>query len=196
METIKHEKIILPYPPDSINQVYNFGGYKNYERQFLQKLKGRWQDISKIYLDEAVSEGNIPDHFKGLVVFKFKLYFECWRRRDEDNYFFITKAIMDEFVRSGFIEDDSSEYVHFGGIWLHVDSFHPRIEVHCKEFLRDDQVAQLNYERQDKQRKTTFSGSHIKRRDQSIGGAEGGSGMGAESSSGDGSSKSSKAESS
>lgn len=147
MERIKYQKIIIPYAPDSMNKVVKFGSTVG----DITALKHKWQDIASIYLQDALVEGIIPDKFKGLLTFKFKLFFETKRRRDEDNYYIINKAIIDEFVRSGFIEDDNSELVHFGGAWLHVDPISPRVEIYLTEYLRDDQVVNINYYGSDNQ---------------------------------------------
>ena len=143
MENVKYPKIIIPYAPDSINKVITYG--KNIND--LVSLKHKWQDIATIYINNALSDGDLPEKFRGLLTFKFKLYFGTKRRRDEDNFFVITKAIIDEFVRSGFVEDDCSEYVHFGGLWLLMDPGRPRIEVYITESLRDDQIVKIeNYD--------------------------------------------------
>lgn len=140
-EKISYPPIVLPYGPESINSVMNYGRDKGE----LNILKHKWQDLASIYIQEAIRQGFIPAVLNGKAHFTFKMYFENQRKRDEDNYFLIAKGIIDEFVKQNVIEDDSSEYAHFSGIYLMCDKQRPRVEIWLKEVLRKDQIVNINY---------------------------------------------------
>lgn len=141
--SIKYEKIILPYSPESINSVISYGVFG----RGIVELKKRWQDIAKQYIADAVQEGILPERIRQMAIFRFKMYFEKRIKRDEDNYFVIAKAIIDEFVNQGIIEDDSSEYCHFAGSYLFCDKERPRVEIEVEERVDEDSLVQITYDR-------------------------------------------------
>ncbi len=137
MKKVKNYKIIIPYQPDSFNQVY-FG--KNRE---VSDLKLRWEHRMTTVLENQVREHNLPYKIKGISEFFFKLYFETHRTRDADNYYLITKGIMDAFVTTNIIKDDSSKYALHNGMRVFIDPERPRIEVFIKNIYEEEQYISI-----------------------------------------------------
>lgn len=136
---INNYKIIIPYAPDSINQVMTYGKKDG----DIVVLKHKWQKVAHTVIEQAIAEGKLPVKFKGRVAFFFKLYFKTSRQRDGDNYASMCKGIVDAFVQKRMIQDDSSEYVDDDGRRLRVDEERPRAEIYIKEKITDEKLVTI-----------------------------------------------------
>jgi Holliday junction resolvase RusA-like endonuclease len=132
-------KIIIPYAPDSINQVVQYGK-RNGD---VVMLKHKWEKVANFIIDQNVWDGNLPDKFRGRIGFFFKLYFKTERERDGDNYTLMCKGIIDAFVKKGFIKDDNARFVDDDGRRLRIDPEAPRVEIYIKEKIEDDILVKI-----------------------------------------------------
>lgn len=123
--------IVIPVPPNSINEIVSFGS------QFsdIRSLKKKWEKIAMHYLQELIDTEYLPEYFTGIIGVRFFIYFEKYRKRDGDNYYLMCKGIIDSMVELGLVEDDNSEIVKFDGIRCYVDKERPRVVVKIIEYL-------------------------------------------------------------
>lgn len=136
---INHYKVIIPYAPDSINQVVQYGKKSG----DVVMLKHKWEKVAHFIIDQNIYDGNLPDRFHGKVGFFFKLFFKTERERDGDNYTLMCKGIIDAFVEKGFIEDDSARFVDDNGRRLRIDPESPRVEIYIKEKVSDRKLIRI-----------------------------------------------------
>lgn len=122
-------KLVIPYAPDSINQVITYGKKEG----DIVMLKHKWQKVAHTIIEQAIWDEGLPTKFKGRIAVFFKLYFKTERQRDGDNYAAMCKGIIDAFVQKRMIKDDSAEYVDDDGRRLRVDAERPRVEVYIRE---------------------------------------------------------------
>ena len=136
---INNYKLIIPYQPDSINQVITYGKKEG----DIVVLKHKWQKVAHTIIEQAIGNGELPVKFKGRVAFFFKLYFKTERQRDGDNYASMCKGIIDAFVQKRMIRDDSAEFVDDDGRRLRVDDERPRVEVYIKEKIKENKLISI-----------------------------------------------------
>lgn len=136
---VNNYKIVIPYAPDSINQVVQYGKKSG----DVVMLKHKWERVANAIIDQNIWDGNLPERFKGKVGFFFKLYFKTERERDGDNYTLMCKGIIDAFVRKGFVEDDNARFVDDDGRRLRIDADAPRVEVYIKEKIKDNKLVSI-----------------------------------------------------
>jgi len=140
---INRYQIVVPYAPDSINQVMTYGK----EQGDILVLKHKWQKIAHTVIERNINEGLLPVKFNGRIAVFFKLYFRTNRERDGDNYAAMCKGIIDAFVQKRMIRDDSSDFIDDDGRRLRIDPDRPRVEVYIKEKIADRQLVTIkNYE--------------------------------------------------
>lgn len=142
MEKISKYKIIIPYKPDSFNQIY-FG-----TRNEMSELKLRWEKRTITTLENLMLENELPRRFEGVAEFFFKLYFEYNRNQDIDNYFLIIKGIMDAFVTVGMLKDDTHHYALQNGLRVDYDNEKPRIEVYITHKYDDRKYINIAFEKE------------------------------------------------
>ena len=142
MKKFKKHFFIIPYQPDSFNQVY-FG-----KRGEMTEMKLRWEERTATVLENEMLDKKLPRRMKGVAEFFFKLYFETQRNRDEDNYHLIIKGIMDAFVTVGILKDDSSKYALQNGARIYVDPERPRIEIFIVNRYEDHDYTSIATERE------------------------------------------------
>lgn len=141
MTQINKYKLLIPFAPDSINKVITYGKKDG----DVVVLKHKWQKIAHTLIDIAITDGTLPDKFKGRVAFFFKLYFTTNRERDGDNYEAMCKGVIDAFAQKRMIRDDSVQYVDDDGRRLRVDPERPRVEVYVKEKIPGNELVSIEY---------------------------------------------------
>jgi len=104
--------VTIPQRADSLNKVAEWGA----SQLAVRKLKEQWKQISAFHFRQAMEEGMIPLRIIGRIKVSVWLFFDCERVRDSDNYFLMSKGIIDGIPESGLIPDDNSVYMDFGGI--------------------------------------------------------------------------------
>lgn len=136
---INNYKLVIPYAPDSINQVVTYGKKEG----DILSLKHKWQKVTHTIVDQALWDGGLPSKFKGRISVFFKLYFKTERQRDGDNYAAMCKGIIDAFVQKRLIVDDNSEYVDDDGRRLRIDPERPRVEVYIREKIPGNELIKI-----------------------------------------------------
>lgn len=122
--------ILIPFAPDTINSAVSYG---NNNWMAVSSLKKKWQSLAELHFSQAIAVGELPDRFLFPIEVEFDLYFTKIRTRDEDNYFVMSKGIIDAITGLNMIEDDSNTFVNFGGVNLHIDEDRPRVIVQIKQ---------------------------------------------------------------
>ena len=101
----------------------------------LKALKLKWQGLASYYLRKAIDRKGLPEKFDVPIIVTFWIYFDVIRNRDKDNYYIVSKAIIDAMVDIGLIKDDSEEFADFGGIKFR-KADKPRIEIQIEAAQR------------------------------------------------------------
>ena len=129
-------EVTIPVTPESLNEVMTFGA----TTADVMQIKKKWEKLAISYFREAQTEGTLPEIFKGKIEVRVNVHFEVMRIRDQDNYFFVAKGIIDAIKRLGMVEDDNSNVVDFGGIYFFKDKYSPRVVVQILDFAGQDKA--------------------------------------------------------
>lgn len=125
-------QILIPFAPDTINTTVKFGYTSTLA---VTNLKLKWQDYAERYLLDEMHTGRLPECFHFPIRVSIHLYFTKLRTRDEDNYYVMSKGIIDALTSLRMIRDDAGNFVSFGGVVFHIDDERPRVIVEISEIM-------------------------------------------------------------
>lgn len=117
--------IDIPEKAQSINEVERY----SLTSTGLRALKNKWQQIGEHYIKKAIDKGDIPEKIRKQVKVTTWIFFDVLRNRDKDNYYLVSKALIDALVSLAVIRNDSESYVDFGGIKFRNDANNPHIKL-------------------------------------------------------------------